>query len=113
MVVTAPAQEWPPNGPRPINLKQDVPQVAELLELAFGEKMDREGRSGFDTSGQPAFLWRLNPQYSRLAPGICVAGKRPYCRQCHPHCYQDHWAAHHRQRRPFTPITAVVGSLGG
>lgn len=72
MIVTIPAPNWPPNGPRPINLKQDVPQVVELLELAFGEKMDNGGQSivryGSMTS-QPAFLWRLHPQYNRLAPG--------------------------------------------
>ncbi len=71
MVVTLSAPEWPSNGPRPINLKQDVPQVADLLELAFGEKMDRESRTAMRSSnqGNPAFLWRLNPQYNRLPPG--------------------------------------------
>ncbi len=71
MVITLSAPEWPPNGPRPINLKQDIPQVADLLELAFGEKMDRESRQAIRSSnfGNPAFLWRLNPQYNRLPPG--------------------------------------------
>ncbi|MCA9960171.1 MAG: GNAT family N-acetyltransferase [Anaerolineales bacterium] len=72
MIVTIPAPNWPPNGPRPINLKQDVPQVVELLELAFGEKMDQGGRSIVrhgSMTNQPDFLWRFHPRYNRLAPG--------------------------------------------
>ncbi|MCA9934491.1 MAG: GNAT family N-acetyltransferase [Ardenticatenaceae bacterium] len=71
MVITVPAPQWPPNGPRPINLKQDIPQVADLLELAFGEKLDSEGRRAIRHSpnGNPAFLWRLGSQQSRLPPG--------------------------------------------
>ena len=71
MDITVPAPKWPSNGPRPINLKHDVPQVADLLELAFGEKLDFEGRQAIRRSpnGNPTFLWRLNPQTNRLPPG--------------------------------------------
>lgn len=71
MVITLSTPEWPSNGPRPINLKQDVPQVADLLELAFGEKMDRDNREAmrFSSMGNPAFLWHLNPLHNRLPPG--------------------------------------------
>lgn len=72
MVVTAPEQRWPPNGPRPINLKKDVPQVVELLEMAFGENMDSVGRRTLRRAhayGQPSFLWRLNSRFNRLPPG--------------------------------------------
>ena len=72
MIITIPAPRWPPNGPRPINLSRDVPQVVELLELAFGEKMDRDGQSMIrygNPEKQPAFLWRFSPLHRRLAPG--------------------------------------------
>lgn len=71
MVITVPAIDRPLNGPRPINLNKDIPQVVELLELAFGETLDSEGRRIFNNTPhvQPAFLWRLNPVYTRLAPG--------------------------------------------
>ena len=44
MVITVPAIERPENGPRPINLNKDIPQVLELLRLAFGESLDAEGQ---------------------------------------------------------------------
>lgn len=72
MVVTAPERRWPPNGPRPINLKQDVGEVVKLLEMAFGEEMDSAGRRTLRRAGaygQPSFLWRLNSQFNRLPPG--------------------------------------------
>jgi ribosomal protein S18 acetylase RimI-like enzyme len=71
MVITVPALNRPLNGPRPINLSRDIPQLVELLELAFGEAVDSEGQRIFKNTPQmqPAFLWRLNPSYTRLAPG--------------------------------------------
>lgn len=71
MVITLSTPEWPPSGPRPINLKYDVPQVADLLELAFGEKMDRESRHVIraNSTGNPSWLSWLNPQQNRLSPG--------------------------------------------
>lgn len=72
MIVTIPAPSWPPNGPRPINLNRDIPQVVALLELSFGEKMDRGGQQMMHYSnpgGQPAMFGWLHSQFNRLAPG--------------------------------------------
>jgi len=73
MVITVPAVERPANGPRPINMNKDIPQVLELLKLAFGESLDADSRrilEGHSTiSGQPAIMWRLNPMASRLSLG--------------------------------------------
>ena len=72
MVVTFPASQSG-NGLRPINPRKDLPQLVELLRLVFGKEMEAEGkpvfRSGMD-SQTPAFLWRLDPGLSRLAPGF-------------------------------------------
>lgn len=69
MVITQLTPQWPPSGPRPINLKYDVPQVTALLELAFGEKLDPEGRESVYTSNSAFFLWQLDRDYRRLPPG--------------------------------------------
>lgn len=72
MVITVPSQERQSNGPRPINLNKDIPQVLELLELVFGASVDVDGRqllAGNGYFGQPAFIWRLSPAASRLALG--------------------------------------------
>ncbi|MCA9972316.1 MAG: GNAT family N-acetyltransferase [Anaerolineales bacterium] len=72
MIITMSAPNWPPNGPRPINLKRDVPQLIELLEMAFGEKVGQAGRYSLhygNQNGQLSYLWWLNPYYQRLAPG--------------------------------------------
>jgi len=73
MVITVPAIERPENGPRPINLNKDIPQVLELLQLAFGESLDEEGRRILQgqtaVTGQPAILYRFNPMSSRLSRG--------------------------------------------
>lgn len=70
MIITIPATHWPTNGPRPINLRQDTPQVVELLELAFGEKMDRrDAHSTYSKLGQSPYLWWLHPRFNRLSPG--------------------------------------------
>lgn len=72
MVITIPAQERPLNGPRPININRDVPQVVKLLELAFGHRLDGGGQRLFSSEvglSQPAFLWRLNPAAHKLALG--------------------------------------------
>jgi ribosomal protein S18 acetylase RimI-like enzyme len=54
-------------------LNKDIPQVLELLRLAFGESLDAESRRILQgqtaVSGQPAMLWRFNPMASRLSQG--------------------------------------------
>jgi GNAT superfamily N-acetyltransferase len=74
MIVTAPSQDQSKNGPRPINLNTDIPQVLKLLETVFGMALDEEGRRIFTGSGnigqQPAILWRLSPAASKLATGF-------------------------------------------
>ena len=74
MVITVPAIERPGNGLRPINLNKDIPQVLELLRLAFGESLDAEGRRILQgqtaVTGQPAIIYRFNPLASRLSRGF-------------------------------------------
>ena len=74
MIITVPAIERSENGPRPINLNKDIPQVLELLRLAFGESLDAEGRRILQgqtaVTGQPAILYRFNPMASRLSRGF-------------------------------------------
>lgn len=52
-------------------MKLDIPQVVELLELAFGEKMESGGNTVRLSSpnDQPHLTWWLYPQYHRLSPG--------------------------------------------
>ncbi|PID85840.1 MAG: hypothetical protein CSA11_00365 [Chloroflexi bacterium] len=73
MVMTVPAIEQSGNGLRPINLNKDVPQVLELLRLAFGESLDAEGQRILQgqtaVTGQPAFLFRFSPMANRLSRG--------------------------------------------
>jgi ribosomal protein S18 acetylase RimI-like enzyme len=73
MVITVPAVERSENGPRPINLNKDIPQVMALLRLAFGESLDAEGQRILQgqtaVTGQPAIFYRLNPMASRLSHG--------------------------------------------
>lgn len=77
MVITIPApaqrsQGQRPEGPRPINLNKDVPQVIQLLELVFGHKLGGSGQHLFSGEAgftQPAFLWRLKPMSNKLALG--------------------------------------------
>jgi len=71
MVITAPNQAR--SGPRPINLNRDIPQVINLLELVFGERLGSHGHRLFSRTAskgqQPAFIWRLSPAASRLGQG--------------------------------------------
>ena len=72
MVITIPAQARPFNGPRPINMNKDLPQVMKLLELSFGHKLVGSEQRLFNNQvglSQPAFIWRLNPATSKLALG--------------------------------------------
>jgi ribosomal protein S18 acetylase RimI-like enzyme len=73
MVITAPANRQSHNGPRPINLNRDIPQILDLLKVAFGEALDAESQralQGYATPGSPpAFFWRFNPAASRLSQG--------------------------------------------
>ncbi|MCA9873579.1 MAG: GNAT family N-acetyltransferase [Anaerolineales bacterium] len=75
MVITTPApSRASSNGPRPINVNRDIPQILDLLQVAFGESLDAEGRrvlqGYYSPPGQPAVLWRLNPAASRLSQGF-------------------------------------------
>jgi ribosomal protein S18 acetylase RimI-like enzyme len=73
MVITVPAHRPAANGARPINLNKDIPQVLQLLQIAFGEALDEDGRRVLQMYtapvGQPAFLWRFNPAANRLSQG--------------------------------------------
>lgn len=72
MVVTFLASRFK-NGLRPINPGKDLAQLIELLRLVFGKEMEAEGKPMFRSpldSQTPAFLWRLDPTLSRLAPGF-------------------------------------------
>lgn len=73
MVITAPVSAGSANGPRPINLRQDIPQILRLLELVFGKSLGAEGRrmlsSNLALSSKPAPLWRLSPDIGKLSLG--------------------------------------------
>lgn len=72
MVVTFPATR-PGSGPRPVNLNRDIPQLIDLLQLVFGEKVDVDGQrlmSGSPGSPASALLWRMGPGAVRLSPGF-------------------------------------------
>lgn len=65
----------PLNGPRPVNLSTDVPQLVKLLQLVFGESLDGEDRHYLnEIAGHvpyvPSVLWRFNPSAARLSPGF-------------------------------------------
>jgi len=55
-------------------MNRDIPQILDLLQIAFGESLDAEGRrvlqGYYSPPGQPAVLWRLNPAASRLSQGF-------------------------------------------
>lgn len=75
MIVTAPSQEQSNSqGPRPINMNRDIPQVLKLLELVFGNTLDAESRRMLSQSAQtsqgPPFLWRFSPAASKLSLGF-------------------------------------------
>lgn len=72
MVVSLPASR-PGNGPRPVNLNKDIPQLIDLLQLVFGEQVEIDGQRLFtnsQSSRKPALFWRLTPTMTRLAPGF-------------------------------------------
>lgn len=74
MVITVPMPTRSHQGPRPINLNKDIPQVLRLLEHVFGKTLGPEGRhlliSGRASGHEPAFLWRFSPAASSLAKGF-------------------------------------------
>lgn len=67
-------QQGSENGPRPINLRRDVRQVLELLDLAFGPILDANGRRILDSRAnlqyQMPYLMRLNLTNKGLSPGF-------------------------------------------
>lgn len=57
---------------RRLNPNKDLPQVVELLHLVFGKEMAAGGeffRTAIDNNN-PAFLWRFDPNLTRLSPGF-------------------------------------------
>lgn len=61
------------SGPRPVNLRRDIPQVLALLNLAFRNSLDgEESRSLNSTSlsQQPWFLLRLKQLSHGIVPGF-------------------------------------------
>ena len=62
------------NGPRPINIRRDIRQILELLELAFGPVLDADGRrllsSRADLSSQAAFTMSMNLRNREFNPGF-------------------------------------------
>ncbi|MEZ4516343.1 MAG: GNAT family N-acetyltransferase [Chloroflexota bacterium] len=71
MVITATAGQSVTEGIRPVDLGRDIPQVLDLLRLAFGESMDSDERKAFSEAAiRPDFLWRLDPAASRLGSGF-------------------------------------------
>ncbi len=74
MVITVPMSTRSHQGPRPINLNKDIPQVLRLLEHVFGKTLGPEGRhllvSGRASGQEPAFLWRFSLAASSLAKGL-------------------------------------------
>ncbi len=73
MAVVARPQSNSKDGPRPININKDIPQILRLLELCFGSAIHGDGRNILtsDSMNQsPAFLWRMTPAAGKLAQGI-------------------------------------------
>ncbi len=62
------------NGPRPINLRRDVRQVLELLDLAFGPILDANGRRILDSRANLQYqlpsLMRFNLTSKGITPGF-------------------------------------------
>ncbi|HSM55663.1 MAG TPA: GNAT family N-acetyltransferase [Candidatus Sulfomarinibacteraceae bacterium] len=61
------------NGPRPINLRKDIPQVLALLNAAFGPTLDAEGRHTLDRMSlaqQPWIVLQLRKMMDGMVPGF-------------------------------------------
>ncbi|MFW5941457.1 MAG: N-acetyltransferase family protein [Chloroflexota bacterium] len=61
------------NGPRPINLRKDIPQVLALLNAAFGPSLDAEGRHMLDRMSlaqQPWLVLQLRKMVDGMVPGF-------------------------------------------
>lgn len=58
------------NGPRLINLKRDIPQIVDLLELVFNQRLRHAGRHNISPTlgGQP-LMWRFLRRYDSI-PGF-------------------------------------------
>lgn len=72
MVITVPEQGLG-EGLRPIDVSRDVPQIVELLKLAFGAALELDDGQllGDDVGSQITNLfYRFNPATSRLANGF-------------------------------------------
>ncbi|MEM7332496.1 MAG: GNAT family N-acetyltransferase [Chloroflexota bacterium] len=73
MAVVAHPQSNSKDGPRPININKDIPQILRLLELCFGSAIHGDGRhilTSDSLNQSPAFLWRMTPAAGKLAQGI-------------------------------------------
>ena len=72
MVISIPVHKHA-SGPRPVNLNKDIPQLMQLLQLVFGEKMEGDERRIFtsvENSSAPGFVWRFNPAMAKFSPGF-------------------------------------------
>jgi len=71
MVVTFSASQSS-GGLRHINPNKDFPQLVELLRVVFGQELKDDGQlfGNAQSSQNPAFLWRFDPQLARLSPGF-------------------------------------------
>ena len=69
MVTTASVSNHLANGPRPIILNRDAPQILRLLETVFGEQLAQEGLPPLISGPSSAMFWRLNPAASKLGLG--------------------------------------------
>lgn len=78
MFITFPAGRTVTEGVRPVDLRRDVPQVVNLLRIAFAESNDMDERLAFrQASANPELLWRLGNASSRLGDGfVWVMGNK-------------------------------------
>ncbi len=67
MVVTVPTTR-PGDGPRPVNINKDIPQVVELLQMVFGEKIDMDRQRMANNSS--TLMLRFGAGSVRLSPGF-------------------------------------------
>jgi ribosomal protein S18 acetylase RimI-like enzyme len=61
------------NGPRPINLRKDIPQVLALLNLVFSSSLDSDGRrvlNRMSLAQQPWVVLQLRQLVEGIVPGF-------------------------------------------
>lgn len=67
----------PPNGPRPINLRRDIPQIVDLLELVFNQQLRSANRQQTSPTlgGQP-LMWRFLRRRNTVPGFVWEEGNR-------------------------------------